>query len=209
MENGIGTPEAIGVITGAQLTLIVVLVLLVAFGIWWGTKRRRAQRRAEEEARQRREMAPPPPPVEEKRAAPPEPVAAPPPPPVSNEPIPASAPLEANPAAQAADEQVAPPPVAAEPAPRATPASAAGDGLADAPVTLIKGLGPKVAARLAENGITRVDQLAALSDVEAAALDAKLGNFAGRMARDRWLDQARLLAAGDRAGFEATFGKLG
>jgi hypothetical protein len=29
------------------------------------------------------------------------------------------------------------------------------------------------------------------------------------MARDRWIEQAQLLAAGDRAGYEATFGKLG
>ncbi|WP_119035767.1 hypothetical protein [Hephaestia caeni] len=206
MDNGIGTPEAVGVITGAQLTLIVVLVLLVAFGIWWGTRRRRV----EAEARQRREAASSSP--AEEQVAPPEPVIA--PRQLANdEPIPASAPLEANPAAQAADEQIAPAPLpepspAPAPAPAAEPAPPA-DGIADAPVTIIKGLGPKVAARLAENGVTRVEQLAALSEAEAAALDAKLGNFSGRMARDRWLDQARLLAAGDRAGFEATFGKLG
>ena len=43
---------------------------------------------------------------------------------------------------------------------------------------------------------------------DAAALDAKLGTFSGRMGRDRWLEQARFLAAGDKAGFEAVFGKL-
>jgi predicted flap endonuclease-1-like 5' DNA nuclease len=77
------------------------------------------------------------------------------------------------------------------------------------PVTLLKGLGPKVAARLGEIGITTVGQIAALSPAEAEALDADLGSFRGRMARDRWIEQAKLLAAGDTAGYEATFGKLG
>ena len=76
------------------------------------------------------------------------------------------------------------------------------------PVTTLKGLGPKVAARLAELGVTDAGQLASLDDDAAAALDAQLGNFAGRMARDRWIEQARLLTAGDRAGYEAIFGKL-
>lgn len=79
---------------------------------------------------------------------------------------------------------------------------------ADASVTQLKGLGVKVAERLAQLGVTTVGQIAALSDDQAAALDAELGPFAGRMARDRWLEQARFLAAGDTAGFEAVFGKL-
>jgi predicted flap endonuclease-1-like 5' DNA nuclease len=81
-------------------------------------------------------------------------------------------------------------------------------GPGDGPVTQLKGLGPKVAARLAELGITRVGQLAALDEDAAAALDARLGAFSGRMARDRWPEQARLLAAGDVAAYEAAFGKL-
>jgi hypothetical protein len=91
------------------------------------------------------------------------------------------------------------------------PESAAPSVSTDAaqPVTLLKGLGPKVAARLAELGIERVGQLAALSPAEAEALDADLGTFSGRMARDRWIEQAQLLAAGDRAGYEAIFGKIG
>ena len=108
------------------------------------------------------------------------------------------------------------PPVAEAPAtstpaaPAATAAPApSGDGsAADGPVTQLKGLGPKLTDRLAELGITTVGQIAALSDDEAHALDAKLGPFSGRMARDRWLEQARFLAAGDRAGFEAVFGRL-
>lgn len=86
------------------------------------------------------------------------------------------------------------------------PIAARSSGL---PITTIKGLGPKVAARLDELGITQVDQIAALEPAEADALDAQLGNFSGRMARDRWIDQAKLLIAGDTAAYEAEFGKLG
>ena len=145
--------------------------------------------------------APPPAPAPVAPIVPP-PVAPAPPPlggdPLQDEPIAAAAPLDASPAALAVDEPAAP----------TAPVSSAATGPADGPVTQLKGLGPKVAARLAELGITTVGQLAALSDAEAAALDADLGTFRGRMARDRWIEQARLLAAGDRAGFEAVFGKL-
>jgi predicted flap endonuclease-1-like 5' DNA nuclease len=103
-----------------------------------------------------------------------------------------------------ADPVVAAPDLAA-PVPHHAPRE---PGAGDAPVTTLKGLGPRVAARLEELGITSVGQLAALDDDAAARLDAQLGSFAGRMARDRWLEQARFLAAGDRAGFEAVFGKL-
>jgi predicted flap endonuclease-1-like 5' DNA nuclease len=42
-----------------------------------------------------------------------------------------------------------------------------------------------------------------------AAIDARMGAFKGRIARDRWVEQARLLASGDTEAFEAEFGKLG
>lgn len=104
----------------------------------------------------------------------------------------------------------APVPVAAVPDGTARPAlhADADAGPAAGPVTQLKGLGPKVAQRLGELGITTVGQLAALTDDDAAALDAQLGPFAGRMGRDRWQEQARFLAQGDRAGFEAVFGRL-
>ena len=73
----------------------------------------------------------------------------------------------------------------------------------------IKGLGPKVAAQLNALGITRFDQLAALDPAGRATLDAQLGPFAGRMARDQWVEQAELLARNDIAAFEAKFGKIG
>lgn len=125
--------------------------------------------------------------------------------PLDDEPIAAAAPLDANPAATAADAPLAPNAASFD---EPDPASAAASSPADGPVTQLKGLGPKVATRLAELGITRVGQIAALDEDSEQALDAQLGAFSGRMVRDRWIEQARFLAAGDRAGFEAVFGKL-
>lgn len=137
--------------------------------------------------------APPPPaPVMPTPSAPEEPVIA--DEPLNDEPVAAAAPMTASPAAEAA------PALAEAPAEPARPE--------DQPITLLKGLGPKLTQKLAEHGITTVGDMAALSEAQAQALDAQLGAFSGRMARDRWLEQARLLAAGDRAGFEAVFGRL-
>lgn len=106
--------------------------------------------------------------------------------------------------AAAEPELVAQPVV--EPAPEPTPApepAAAGDDL-----SRIKGLGPKLQALLPTLGITTYAQIAALDEAGLAALDSKLGAFAGRPAKDAWVEQAQLLAAGDVAGFEAKFGKV-
>ena len=81
-------------------------------------------------------------------------------------------------------------------------------GGADA-LTLLKGVGPKLAARLNELGITRYDQLAGLNANEVAHLDERLGPFQGRLRRDRVIEQARYLARGDIDGFEEKFGNLG
>ena len=85
----------------------------------------------------------------------------------------------------------------------AAPAAQEGDDL-----TRIKGLGPKLKARLAELGITSFAQIAAWSEADIATIDAQLGSFAGRSTRDRWVEQAGFLASGDVAGYEAQFGKL-
>lgn len=115
---------------------------------------------------------------------------------------------EAADAAGAEPEVERPPAPAPDPTalPQASPpiaAAATGD------ITQLKGLGPKLAATLAGLGITRVDQIASMNPAELDALDAQLGAFKGRPARDRWAEQARLLTAGDRAAYEAEFGKLG
>ncbi len=72
----------------------------------------------------------------------------------------------------------------------------------------LKGVGPKLATLLTTLGVTRFAQIAAWTDTDIAAIDAKLGNFKGRPVRDQWIDQAKYLANGDIAGFEAKYGKL-
>lgn len=91
-----------------------------------------------------------------------------------------------------------PPPVAAP-----APAASADD------LTRIKGLGPKIAALLNELGVTSYAQIAGWSAEDAAAIDAQLGRFSGRISRDQWIAQAQLLAAGDEAGFVKKFGQNG
>lgn len=95
----------------------------------------------------------------------------------------------------------------AEAADAPAPAPAAAEGPAD-DLRQIKGLGPKLVALLASLGVTRFEQIAGWSDEDIDRIDAQLGAFAGRIRRDNWVEQARFLAAGDKAGFEAKFGKL-
>ncbi|MEP9359344.1 helix-hairpin-helix domain-containing protein [Sphingomonas sp. KR3-1] len=126
---------------------------------------------------------------------------APAPEPLADEPIAAAAPLDASPASLASDLAE---PAHVEPAPVApAPAAPATDEL-----TRMKGVGPRLAEKLNSVGITSFAQLAALTPEEADALDAKLGDFQGRIHRDRWIEQAGFLAKHDIAGFEAVFGKL-
>ncbi|HEX8553239.1 MAG TPA: hypothetical protein VF695_00900 [Sphingomonas sp.] len=105
-------------------------------------------------------------------------------------------------------EQAAVPDAPPVPPPAPVKHPVAETAVPDIALTQLKGLGPKVAARLNELGIGSVAQMAALDDGTAADVDDQLGTFAGRLTRDRWVEQARFLAAGDRAGFEARFGKL-
>ncbi|MFA9201296.1 MAG: helix-hairpin-helix domain-containing protein [Cypionkella sp.] len=73
-------------------------------------------------------------------------------------------------------------------------------------LTQIKGLGPKLAATLESLGVTSLAQIAAWDEDEIDRIDARLGRFQGRIRRDAWVEQARLLTSGDRRAFEAKFG---
>jgi predicted flap endonuclease-1-like 5' DNA nuclease len=75
-------------------------------------------------------------------------------------------------------------------------------------LTRIKGLGPKLADQLSQLGVTSLAQIAAWDDVEIERIDAQLGRFQGRIRRDDWPGQARLLVAGDTAAYQAQFGKI-
>ncbi|MCB2074741.1 MAG: hypothetical protein H6917_18170 [Novosphingobium sp.] len=89
----------------------------------------------------------------------------------------------------------------AGPAPE--PATGEGDDL-----SRIKGLGPKLVVLLQSLGVTRFEQIAGWSEEDIDRIDGQLGAFAGRIRRDSWVEQAKFLAGGDTAGFEAKFGKL-
>src|SRR5205809_5852784 len=72
----------------------------------------------------------------------------------------------------------------------------------------LKGVGPKFADALRGAGFNRFDQISSLTPTEIDRLDARLGSFAGRINRDRVVEQADYLARGDTDGFEQKFGKL-
>ena len=94
------------------------------------------------------------------------------------------------------------------PAPAPPTATPEGDVLVADDLSRIKGLGPKLQKLLPTLGLSTFAQIAALTDADLAELDTKLGAFAGRPAKDNWVEQAKYLAAGDTAGFEARFGKV-
>jgi predicted flap endonuclease-1-like 5' DNA nuclease len=73
----------------------------------------------------------------------------------------------------------------------------------------IKGIGPKLVALLGELGVTSYAQIATWDAAAIERIDAQLGRFAGRITRDQWVEQAKLLAAGDEAGFAGKFGNNG
>lgn len=91
---------------------------------------------------------------------------------------------------------------AEHPAP-ARPLPQGGDDL-----TRIKGIGGKLHELLGTLGVTTFAQIAAWDEADIDRIDAQLGRFQGRIRRDSWVEQARLLADGDKAGYEAKFGKL-
>jgi len=200
--------------TPGNLALIVVGVLLIVALLLFISRRRRGVEGMEQvETAETQHIEPPVTaraepseiePAATARLAEPATVAvpvAPAPPPFqsSDTPVVATAPFEAAPAtlAESADDAPAAP---------IAPVGAEASGTDD--FTQMKGVGPKLAARLGELGYTRYAQIAALSPADAEALDAQLGAFRGRMTRDRWTEQAGYLANGDRAGFEAAFGRL-
>lgn len=103
--------------------------------------------------------------------------------------------------AGAAEEIVDAQPAAAPPA-EVAPAQGVDD------LRRIKGVGPKLVTLLHSLGITRYAEIAGWSEADIDRVDAQLGAFAGRIRRDGWVEQAKYLAAGDTAGFEAKYGKL-
>src|SRR5690606_23763639 len=66
-------------------------------------------------------------------------------------------------------------------------------------LTRITGIGPKLSSDLNEIGVFHLWQIAAWSETEAKLVDEKL-SAKGRIGRDRWVEQARMLSAQPAAG---------
>jgi predicted flap endonuclease-1-like 5' DNA nuclease len=132
--------------------------------------------------------------------------------------VPSMAPLRSNKPTAAASSTPAPAPAAAPapaPAPEPAPAPAAADpGPGTRPEALdgprdggaddlkkIKGVGPKLEKLCNKLGFYHFDQIAAWTADEVAWVDQNLEGFKGRVTRDNWVEQARLLASGGETEF--------
>ncbi|MEM7055989.1 MAG: hypothetical protein AAF557_00235 [Pseudomonadota bacterium] len=137
----------------------------------------------------------------------PEPSPEPEPAPIAVEPAPEPEPtLEPEPAPEPEPE---PKPVATEPTPEPAAAEIGTrpsrldgprDGGAD-DLKLIKGVGPKLEDLCHTLGFYHFDQIAAWTADEVAWVDENLEGFKGRVSRDEWVDQAKILAEGGETEF--------
>ena len=68
---------------------------------------------------------------------------------------------------------------------------------------LIKGVGPALEKLLNEAGVWHFDQIASWKAKEIAYIDGRMARFSGRISRDEWVKQARILAGGGATEFSA------
>lgn len=109
----------------------------------------------------------------------------------------------AKPKAKAAPKKAAPKaevPAATGAGTKPAALSAARAGGAD-DLKKIKGVGPKMEVMCNELGFYHYDQIAAWTADEVAWVDENLKGFKGRVTRDTWVAQAKLLAAGGETEF--------
>jgi len=112
-----------------------------------------------------------------------------------------------------AKPEAAPAP-APEPAGETAPGEGAGEDAGSKPdllsqarpegpddLKLIKGVGPKLEQELNEKGVFHYDQIAGWTEAEVAWADQHLVRFKGRISRDGWVAQARILAEGGETEF--------
>ncbi|PCJ75397.1 MAG: NADH-quinone oxidoreductase subunit NuoE [Rhodobacteraceae bacterium] len=101
-------------------------------------------------------------------------------------------------------------PIITKPKPKTKTAAAAGQGptMLDGPregggddLKKIKGVGPKLEADLNDKGVWHYDQIAAWTEAEVKWADDNLVKFKGRVSRDDWVGQAKLLAEGGDTAF--------
>ncbi|OHV83249.1 NADH dehydrogenase [Mesorhizobium sp. ORS 3428] len=111
------------------------------------------------------------------------------------------------PAAKSAASKTSAAPKKAAPAPKKAAAPKAPAGKADNLRRLI-GIGPVNERLLKGQGVTTYAQIAAWTDTDVKRIEEVL-NFDGRIAREKWIEQAKLLAAGDEAEFARRFPTAG
>lgn len=105
--------------------------------------------------------------------------------------------LKANKAEKAEAEK----PKAKKPAAKKASAAGGADDLKQ-----LKGVGPALEKKLHDNGVTTFAQIAAWNAEDIADMDDKL-SFKGRIGRDGWVEQAKLLAAGEETEFSKKVAK--
>ena len=66
---------------------------------------------------------------------------------------------------------------------------------------MIKGVGPKMEKMLHDMGFFHFDQVAKWTPEEVAWVDENLQGFKGRVSRDNWVEQAKILAGGGETDF--------
>jgi NADH-quinone oxidoreductase subunit E len=113
---------------------------------------------------------------------------------------------QAKPKAKPATEPAAEPAQAPGKKPRSmkAPRKAGADDL-----KLIKGVGPKLEQLLHGLGFFHFDQVAKWTEEEVQWVDQNLEGFKGRVSRDNWVEQAKLLAEGKDTEFSAKARKGG
>jgi len=94
------------------------------------------------------------------------------------------------------------------PPPRALPGPPPAAPLPVDDLTAIKGIDAEIAGRLQALGVTRFSQIAGWLPADIERIDGALGPYKGRLIRDEWIAQARLLARGDLDGFARRFAHL-
>ncbi len=104
----------------------------------------------------------------------------------------------------AAPKPAEPAPAKTETAPEAGTRPEALDGPRDGKaddLKKIKGVGPKLETLCNEMGFYHFDQIANWTEAEVAWVDDNLKGFKGRVSRDAWVEQAKLLAEGKETEF--------
>ncbi|MFA6155589.1 hypothetical protein, partial [Mesorhizobium sp.] len=112
-----------------------------------------------------------------------------------------------SPVARSATPKTPPAPKAA--ARKAAPATASkGPGAKPDNLRRLIGIGPVNEKLLKAQGVTSFAQIAAWTAADIKRIEDVM-NFDGRIARERWIEQARLLAAGDEKAFATEFPTAG